>query len=91
MPVVVRVPIQFRELAEGAREVTLEAQTIAGLIDELERHYPGVKSKLCQENGEPHRFINLYINGEDIRFRGGLAASLSDGDSVAIVPAVAGG
>jgi len=91
MGVEVRLPALLRSLTQGASTVNVSAQTIAQLIDELEQRYPGVREKLCDENGNLRRYINVYVNSEDIRDLGGPDTPLKDGDEVAIVPAIAGG
>jgi len=87
----VRIPTPLRKLTGGQGEVMIQAETIAGLVNNLEQHYPGIKERLCDEQGDLRRFINLYVNQEDIRFRQGIATSLQNGDDVSIVPAIAGG
>ena len=89
--VVVWIPVHLRRLAGGARELSVEASNIAVLIDALARQHPALESRLRDETGQVHRFISLYVNGEDIRFLGGLEAPLAAGDVVSIVPAVSGG
>ena len=71
--------------------VTSEGDTIAALVESLEAAYPGMKERLCEESGELRRFVNIYVNGEDVRFLDGLATVLGEDDEVSIVPAVAGG
>ncbi len=71
--------------------VSTEGGSLAQCIDALEASYPGLKERLCDEAGEIRRFVNIYVNGEDVRFLRGLATDLKDGDEVSIVPAVAGG
>ena len=76
----------------GDRDVvTADGQNLAQCIDALEASYPGLKDRLCDEAGEIRRFVNVYVNGEDVRFLQGLATVVADGDEVSIVPAVAGG
>ena len=87
----VRIPTPLRKLTGGAGEVSVEAKDIAGLIDSLDHNYPGVKERLCDETGALRRFVNIYINEEDIRFHRGLETSVKKGDEVSIVPAIAGG
>ncbi len=65
--------------------------TIQGLIEDLETKYPGLKERLCDEQGELRRFVNIYLNDEDIRFAQGRATAVKDGDEVSIIPAIAGG
>ena len=88
----VKIPTPLRPLAGGKAEVTVEgAGTIAELIEKLDEAHEGFTARMCDEDGELRRFINIYVRGEDIRFMDGLATPLSDGDEVSIVPAVSGG
>ncbi len=87
----VRIPTPLRKLTGGKGEVEAEGKTVADLIEDLENRYPGIKERLMDESGNLRRFINIYVNEEDIRFMQGKDTSLSDGDEVSIVPAIAGG
>ena len=91
MSITVRIPTPLRRLTGGADEVQVEGATIGGLIDNLEAAHPGIKERLCDENGEIRRFVNLYLNDEDVRFLQGRDTPLKEGDEVSIVPAIAGG
>jgi sulfur-carrier protein len=91
MPVVVRIPTPLRAMTKGAAEVQADADTVAGVIDDLERQYPGLRDRLVEEGGQIRRFINIYVNQEDIRFLDGDKTTLKQGDEVSIVPAIAGG
>ena len=91
MAIKVRIPEVLRKLTGGADEVTLEASTIKEMIDNLEQKHPGVKGRICDENGNVRRFVNVYVNEEDIRFLENLETKLDAGADVSIVPAVAGG
>ena len=91
MAVKIRIPTPLQKLAGGKGEVSLEAQTIQQMIDALEKNYPGMKERLCDEQGKVRRFVNVYLNEEDIRFLNKEATALKDGDEVSIVPAIAGG
>lgn len=91
MPVLVRIPTPLRGVTKGAGEVQAKGDTVADLIEDLERQYPGLRERLVEEGGEVRRFINIYINEEDIRFLQGKKTSLKEGDQVSIVPAIAGG
>lgn len=91
MAVSVRIPTPLRKLTGGADEVSIEASNISELIDNLEAAHPGLKERLCDENGEIRRFVNVYLNDEDVRFLDGRNTALKDGDEVSIVPAIAGG
>jgi len=78
-------------MTNGLDKVEMEESNLADLIDKLEASYPGVKERLIDENGELRYFVNIYLNGEDVRFLDGLATSTKSGDEISIVPAVAGG
>ncbi len=91
MTVTIRIPTPLRTLTGGANEVTAQGATVGDIIANLERSYPGIRDRLCDETGEVRRFVNLYVEGEDIRFLDGLATQVHDGGDVSIVPAVAGG
>jgi molybdopterin synthase sulfur carrier subunit len=91
MPVLVRIPTPLRSLTKGNPEIQATATTVAGLVEDLERQYPGLKERLLDETGELRRFINIYVNEEDIRFLQSQKTALKDGDQVSIVPAIAGG
>lgn len=87
----VRIPAPLRSLTGGKAEAMVEGNSIEELLQHLEDRYRGMRERLVDEEGRIRPFVNLYINQEDIRFRGGLKAVLRDGDQVSIVPAVAGG
>jgi sulfur-carrier protein len=91
MSVRVRIPTPLRAATDGVAELSSEAHSIVNLIDELEARYPAIRGRLRDESGALRRFVNLYVNGEDVRFKEGLATSLKAGDELSIVPAVAGG
>ena len=91
MAVVVRIPQLLRNLTNGEREVRLEAATLAEAIDALDQRYPGLRQRLVNEQGELHRYVNLFVNDEDVRFLAGLQTALPEGAEIAIVPAMAGG
>ena len=91
MAVKVRIPTPLRKLTGGADEVSADAATIGELIDNLEAAHAGLKPRLCDEAGEIRRFVNIYVNDEDVRFLDGRNTALKDGDEVSIVPAIAGG
>ena len=90
MPITVRIPTPLRTLTGGADEVAIAGATVRELIDNLEKKHPGLKERLCDDKGV-RRFVNIYANEEDIRFLDNLDTSLKEGDSVSIVPAIAGG
>ena len=87
----VRIPTPLRPLTKGQGEVEVAAASIVDLIDTLNAAHPGIKARLCDESGELRRFVNIYVNEEDIRFLKGKDTSLKPGDEVSIVPAIAGG
>ncbi|OGH59264.1 MAG: hypothetical protein A3G34_02995 [Candidatus Lindowbacteria bacterium RIFCSPLOWO2_12_FULL_62_27] len=91
MSITIRIPTPLRKLTGDAEEVRIDAVTLRDMITTLERQYPGIKDRLCDESGEVRRFINVFVNDEDVRFMEGQATQLKDGDVVSIVPAVAGG
>jgi molybdopterin synthase sulfur carrier subunit len=87
----VRIPTPLRSVTKGSAEVQGNGVTVADLIDDLDRSYPGLKERLIDDGGDLRRFVNIYINQEDIRFLQGKKTALKDGDEVSIVPAIAGG
>ena len=91
MSVKVRIPTPLRAVTKGNAEVQAKGDTVADLIVDLERQYPGLRERLLDETGELRRFVNIYVNQEDIRFMQNRETVLKDGDEVAIVPAIAGG
>ncbi len=91
MNVRVRVPTPLRKLTDGADEVNAQGDTVKALVDDLEQKFPGIKERICDETGKIRRFVNLYINGDDIRFLQNMETSIREGDSISIVPAIAGG
>lgn len=91
MSVVVKIPTPLRKLAGEHDTVAAAAADLQECIEVLEQSYPGMKERICDESGEIRRFVNIYVNGDDVRFLSGLGTPLKDGDEVSIVPAVAGG
>ncbi|HEY0580627.1 MAG TPA: ubiquitin-like small modifier protein 1 [Chloroflexota bacterium] len=91
MSVRVRIPTPLRAATDGEAELSSDAGTVQTLIEELESRFPAIKGRLRDESGALRRFVNLYVNGEDVRFLTGLETSLKSGDELSIVPAVAGG
>ena len=91
MSVKVRIPTPLRRFTGGSEEVSVDGTTIGTVVDNLETRYPGIKERLCDDQGRVRRFVNLYVNGDDIRFLNSLDTSVKDGDEVSIVPAIAGG
>ena len=90
MAVEVRIPTILRTYTGGAKAVAGDGATLAAVIDDVESRHPGLKDRLVEEAGL-RRFINVYVNDEDVRFSGGLEAPTADGDVVVVLPAVAGG
>ena len=91
MAVTVRLPTVMRSHAGGQTEVKAEGSTIGEVVDDLIRQFPGIAANLRSPDGGIHRFVNVYVNDDDIRYKGGLEAPVNDGDQVSILPAVAGG
>jgi sulfur-carrier protein len=91
MSIRVRIPTPLRAATDGAAEVQSDAANVLGVISELETRYPAIRGRLRDESGALRRFVNLYVNGEDVRFKNGLDTSLKSGDELSIIPAVAGG
>jgi molybdopterin synthase sulfur carrier subunit len=91
MPVVVRIPTPLRRMTNGQDKVEMQESTLSNMIENLEASYPGFKERLIDENGELRYFVNIYLNGEDVRFLEGLDTAAAAGDEISIVPAVAGG
>jgi molybdopterin synthase sulfur carrier subunit len=91
MAVQVLIPTPLQKFTRDEASVSLEATSVSVLVDAMEARFPGIKARLCDDSGKLRRFLNVYVNSEDIRFLDNEATSLSDGDEVSIVPAVAGG
>ena len=91
MAVVVRIPQPLRGLTGDRSTVEGTGGTLSACIDALEANFPGMRERLMDDAGQLRRFVNVYVNGDDVRFMDGLATALKDGDEVSIVPAVAGG
>lgn len=87
----VRIPTPLRRFTGGAEEVSAGGATVAAIVEDLEQHHPGLKERLCDEAGKVRRFVNIFVNGDDIRFLNNLETTIKDGDEVSIVPAIAGG
>lgn len=87
----VRIPTPLRKLTGDKDEVNIPATNVKQLMDGLEDNFPGIKERICDEEGNLRRFINLYVNDEDIRFLKGLETALTENDTVSIIPAIAGG
>ncbi len=91
MAITVRIPTPLRRVTDGQDKVNTEGETLRQLIDSMESQYPGIKERLCDEDGNLRNFVNVFVNGEDVRFMDGIDSATGDGDEVSIVPAVAGG
>jgi len=91
MSILVRIPTPLRRFTNGSDEVGTDGATIGAVVDSLEKNYPGIKERLCDDEGRVRRFVNIYVNGDDIRFLSNLDTPVKDGDEVSIVPAIAGG
>ncbi|QSB15555.1 MoaD/ThiS family protein [Natronosporangium hydrolyticum] len=91
MSIDVRIPTILRSHTGGAKSVEGAGETLAELLADLDSRHSGLRGRLVTEEGSLHRFVNVYVNDEDVRFLGALEAKLSDGDTVTILPAVAGG
>lgn len=87
----VRIPTPLRKFTAGAEEVPASGGTIAAVVADLDTRHPGLKDKICDERGQVRRFVNIYVNGDDIRFLQNLESPVKEGDEVSIVPAIAGG
>ena len=91
MSVIVRIPTPLRRITNGQDRVSVEGEKLHDVITSLEEQFPGIKERLCNADGSLRNFVNVYVNGEDIRFLDGLDSVISANDEVSIVPAVAGG
>jgi molybdopterin synthase sulfur carrier subunit len=91
MSVMVRIPSPLRRITNGQDKASAEGQVLREVIDSLDDQYPGIKERLCDDQGELRGFVNIYVNGEDIRFLDGLNTPAKSGDEISVVPAVAGG
>ena len=91
MAIEVRIPTILRSYTGGEKAVSGAGDTLTALLDDLDSRHNGLRGRLVTEQGGLHRFVNVYVNDEDVRFTGGLSTELSDGDQVVVLPAVAGG
>lgn len=91
MAVLVRIPTPLQKFTKNQGEVQAEGATVQEVLEHLDQSYPGLRERVCDESGSIRKFINLYINDEDIRFMEGEKTSLNDGDELSIIPAIAGG
>jgi MoaD family protein len=91
MSVQVKVPTIMRKHVAGQAKVEADGATLSALLDDLESKYPGITKNIRSDDGGLHRFINIYVNDEDVRYLGSLEATIKEGDTISILPAVAGG
>jgi molybdopterin synthase sulfur carrier subunit len=91
MPIRVRIPTPLRRFTGGAEEVGAAGATVGAVVTDLDRQFGGIRERLCDEEGRVRRFVNIYLNGDDIRFLSNLETAVKDGDELSIVPAIAGG
>lgn len=91
MPAKVRIPAPLRKLTKDQAVVEVQGKTIQELLVSLEKDFPGLKERICDESGQIRRFVNIFVNGEDIRFKEGPATQIAEGAEVSIIPAIAGG
>ena len=91
MSVRVRVPTPLRKFTQGSDEVDASGDTVLAILEDLEQNHPGIKERIMDESGKVRRFVNVYVNGDDIRFLKNVDTALKDGDNISIVPAIAGG
>ena len=91
MAITVRIPTPLQRLTQGKAEVQCQGTTVVDLLADLEKNYPGIKERICDAQGKLRRFVNVFVNEEDIRFLQGDATAVKDGDEVSIIPAIAGG
>jgi molybdopterin converting factor small subunit len=91
MPVTVRIPTVLRTATNGEKAVTVEGATVGDVLGALATDHPGVREQVFTADGTLHRFLNVYVNDDDVRYTGGLATAVAPGDEVTLLPAVAGG
>jgi molybdopterin converting factor small subunit len=91
MSVAVKIPTQLRTLTDGSDEVPADGATVADVIENLESRHPGIKTRLLDDSGALRRFVNVYLEDEDVRFLDGIGTTVPDGAKISIIPAVAGG
>lgn len=91
MPIQVRIPVQLRSLTNGEEVVTASGASVLELIEDINQRFPGIKDRICEADGKVRRFVNIFVNEEDIRFLENLQTRISDKDEVSIIPAIAGG
>lgn len=91
MPAKVRIPAPLRKLTQDKAVVEINGSTVQDILNGLDKSYPGLKERICDESGQIRRFVNVFVNGEDIRFKDGAKTAVQEGAEVSIVPAIAGG
>ena len=91
MPIQVRIPVQLRSLTNGQEVVTANGKSVLEIIEDIEHNHPGVKDRICEANGRVRRFVNIFVNEEDIRFLQNLETPIKESDEISIIPAIAGG
>ena len=91
MSISVRIPTILRTYTGGASEVTASGETLTKVLDDLEANHPGIRARVLDDNGDIRRFVNVYVNNDDVRFLDGLGTATPDGAQISIIPAVAGG
>lgn len=91
MATTVRIPTPLRRVTDGQDKVSAEGATLGEVIDSMESQFPGIKARICDDDGGLRNFVNVFVNGEDVRFMDGVNSATADGDEISIVPAVAGG
>jgi sulfur-carrier protein len=91
LTITIRIPPPLRKYTAGADAAELTASNLGDVFEGLDKKFPGIKKVLCSEDGTPQRFLNIYVNDEDIRFLGGLQYNFQEGDEVLLIPAIAGG
>jgi molybdopterin converting factor small subunit len=91
MAIEVSIPTILRQYTDGAKAVEASGATLAAVVDDLEARHAGIKARLVEDDGSLRRFVNVYLNDEDVRFLDGINTAVADGDNVTILPAVAGG
>ena len=91
MSATVRIPTPLQRFTNNQAEVTAEGSNIVAVLQSLEQQFPGMKERLCDESGQLRRFVNVYVNGEDIRYQNNQETPVPDGAEVSIIPSIAGG
>ena len=91
MSATVKIPTPLRKLTNGETSVAADGSTVGAIVEALESSYPGMRERLIDESGDLRHFVNIYLNGEDVRYLDGLNSPVGDSDELSIVPAVAGG